>query len=703
MPKEEARYELRSLIGGKVTAIPPTDIPENACTDCSNVWFKNGEIRKRPDTSSFTSTTFDSTVMGFYEYRRLSGYELGDNNNQLSGYENITGVSDSNSDADHRLHFSIVDVGGGTYRVDIYQDSARTAQVGHTANYTGTGVSSITEDNSSGLGGTITVDSVVGADTDISAGFPYFSTASKTILIAVTLTSFYQYDSVNDEWDVVTSSCFTGTTSDFFSFVTYAGTLVLTNGVDHVKKWTGIGNVVDLGGGGTYQTITESGDNNNQLSGYSSITGVNVFNTDANYRLYFSVVDVGGGTYRVDLYKDVARTSQVGHTANYTAASSVAITEDNSSGLGGTLTIDSVVGADTDIYAEIPYYHIARHVAQFKERVFLFHTTEDSIVCPLRMRYSDVGSTWEDGWNQFFDLQDKTDDIVSSLRLSQKVVIYKTDSILLCFYIGGTQVFSFATAVETTGLFAPRTLRAVSSNRGDAHIFLASDGVKLYDGSSYVTDISEPIRDDIIADSELPYANKAFAVTINRENLYLLFMPDSSGNINKCYVYNYILNCWTVWSFPNDDFSGAHEYGGEGSNWLPTASRSGLLGNGTASEQLALGDTTAWDSEAFWDSKDIVLNEYGDDYYVTLKRIIVDVTGGSSNSLIVKLSTDEGSSWTTLGTATLSTSWSREKIDVPVTTTAKRFRLRFIQDSGASAWFQLRKASIFYDATRSAK
>jgi len=97
--------------------------------------------------------------------------ETGDSGNLLSGYSNITGiVSGVNTDSENKLYFTVVDDGGGNYHVNIYKDSGTTQLVGHTASYSGTGAQTVVADNSSGLGGTITVDTL-GAGSGIVVTF----------------------------------------------------------------------------------------------------------------------------------------------------------------------------------------------------------------------------------------------------------------------------------------------------------------------------------------------------------------------------------------------------------------------------------------------------------------------------------------------------------------------------------------------------
>ena len=99
-----------------------------------------------------------------------------------------------------------------------------------------------------------------------------------------------------------------------------------------------------------YDNMAESGDDDDQLSGYYEIVGaIRGVNTDAAGKLYLQVTEVSAGdppTLRVDIFKDLAKTNKVAHTADYTTAGSKSLIEDNSSGIDGYITVDDVVGAD---------------------------------------------------------------------------------------------------------------------------------------------------------------------------------------------------------------------------------------------------------------------------------------------------------------------------------------------------------------------
>lgn len=83
----------------------------------------------------------------------------------------------------------------------------------------------------------------------------------------------------------------------------------------------------------------------NLLAGYEGLTGVTADNSAAGV-LYFDVVDDGlGSTWWTEIYTDPMSptTSRVGHSAGVSASGLVVVTEDNGSGIGGTL--DLTVGA----------------------------------------------------------------------------------------------------------------------------------------------------------------------------------------------------------------------------------------------------------------------------------------------------------------------------------------------------------------------
>ena len=429
-------------------------------------------------------------------------------------------------------------------------------------------------------------------DENIMGFYEYRKLAGTTTLVAVTEDSFYKY--TGTDWERETDGCFTGDADDAFRFTTFIDTCLVTNGKDHVKKYTGT-TAADVDGGDGYQT---------------------------------------------------------------------------------------------------PTYHIAKDIIMYKTRIILLHTQEDSVWCPQRFRFSNAGAfeTWTSA--DFYDVQEKPDALVRGLRLSQKLVLYKDSSIVLCFYVGGDAIFDFTTAVESCGLLAPRSLKAVSTRNGDVHLFLARDGVKVFEGSSYVTDISEGIKDQVLAANEMTYSHRAIAWVIPRKHLYVLGLPDSDGDITSdgVWAFNYNTGAWGPWNISTAKWTGAYEYGGEGTNWVPSKAFSALVGDEKDSMEADMSSTTAYDAEAYWQTKDLVLHRLGDRYYSTLHHVEVECKG--TGSLVVDYSTDAGSTWSTYGTITMTSTWTSHSLYK--IKTAKRWRLRLKVASGASTWFEVRKIRIYF-------
>jgi len=101
-----------------------------------------------------------------------------------------------------------------------------------------------------------------------------------------------------------------------------------------------------------------TGDDNVELSDWS-LNGVDRgTNTDSDGRLYVDVTE-SGGTYTVSLYKDPQRGNKVaeGSTGGSLPAA-VTLSEQNSSGMAGSVDLDSYTDDDTDIVLDVPYYYV---------------------------------------------------------------------------------------------------------------------------------------------------------------------------------------------------------------------------------------------------------------------------------------------------------------------------------------------------------
>lgn len=121
-----------------------------------------GTILPGSNTAGFNLQPGDNQIELFMTYTDV---ETGDGGAQLTSYS-LQGVNTANSDSG-TLYPSIVNLGGANRRVDFYQDSARTQLVAQTGTYAATGTQDVTEANSSGITGTVSVVAIGAADVDI--------------------------------------------------------------------------------------------------------------------------------------------------------------------------------------------------------------------------------------------------------------------------------------------------------------------------------------------------------------------------------------------------------------------------------------------------------------------------------------------------------------------------------------------------------
>jgi len=164
------------LIDGQIVTIDLT----TGYKTVTDTWLGNllGRVLPASDLGTFKLESYPRANYGGAKGTNLlaifiddaAAREHNDGGNQLSGWDNITGISQDNTDLG-RLYASIVADGGGFYHVDLYSDAARTDLVGHTGTYNGAGAQAVIEDAASGMAGSLTVDAVVGADVDIHVYF----------------------------------------------------------------------------------------------------------------------------------------------------------------------------------------------------------------------------------------------------------------------------------------------------------------------------------------------------------------------------------------------------------------------------------------------------------------------------------------------------------------------------------------------------
>ena len=139
-------------------------------TDYTGTASLVGSAYQVPLLVDFTDWIRAGTALRFLD---LYGIPILDTLSQIGTFENATGITSTVLDARGRLWASVVDDGAGFYHLELYNREGKTASdlVAHTASYNSVGLKALVADNSSGIGGTVDILAVAGADADIYIEF----------------------------------------------------------------------------------------------------------------------------------------------------------------------------------------------------------------------------------------------------------------------------------------------------------------------------------------------------------------------------------------------------------------------------------------------------------------------------------------------------------------------------------------------------
>lgn len=150
-----------------------------------------------------TSTLFEDDSVGIeFTINEPVAVEANDGSNLVSGWDDLSGgIKSSNCDSDGKVYVAIT-LDGSDYTITGYPSSAdRTADtnaVFASATYTGTGDVTVSEQNSSGISGTLTVDATgTDADIEVTLKIPVavgdkFEMAAATVTDDGTIQTFFR-------------------------------------------------------------------------------------------------------------------------------------------------------------------------------------------------------------------------------------------------------------------------------------------------------------------------------------------------------------------------------------------------------------------------------------------------------------------------------------------------------------------------------
>lgn len=213
----------------------------------------------------------------------------------------------------------------------------------------------------------------------------------------------------------------------------------------------------------------------------------------------------------------------------------------------------------------------------FKNYLVAMNTTEGATSYPYRVRWShaaDAGAvptswdaadtTVDAGYN---DLIEGGDFVVDAVPLVDRLMVYKENSTWAMTYIGGTFIWDFEKVYSNVGALSRHSVVPF----GRRHFVVSQSEIYVHDGFSdpepilqgrlktfFYKNINRNHTDKVVCVPNYPF-----------KEIWVLFPTESTGLINKCLVWNYETNVWSIKDVPavKGGAHGAIEYADSGNSW----------------------------------------------------------------------------------------------------------------------------------------
>ncbi len=206
-------------------------------------------------------------------------------------------------------------------------------------------------------------------------------------------------------------------------------------------------------------------------------------------------------------------------------------------------------GALTNLISAFPAGVTAltcKQVIEWKTYLFLLDVSEDGNRYPQRIRWSDTADPEDflNGNASSIDLSG-ADWIMGAIKFKGgTLVVLKERSIWVGFATpdDATGIFTFERKSDGTGCAAPKTIE----NLGDEIIFLGWDDVYVFNGIDYESLTEKNVGIALINSIDPAQIGKCFGVVIEEQKEYWLFYPSvGSSFCDAAWCFNYDLNRWT--------------------------------------------------------------------------------------------------------------------------------------------------------------
>jgi len=358
--------------------------------------------------------------------------------------------------------------------------------------------------------------------------------------------------------------------------------------------------------------------------------------------------------------------------------------------LGGMTTAEPLDGTPPIIITAV------KCVRFFKNFVVIFNFKENGTAKPFRARWCVISTpgTWINaaGVGQAGAADVGTVDwIVTAERLGDTLAIYKERSIWLMSYVGLPDIFNFRERISGLGILGQKAI----ANFGDEHLFVGNDDIYFFNGES-IEPVGDPIRRYLFDNMNPLYSARTTIFVAEEENEAIIAFAStaSSGNFDKCLVYNYLEKTWSIREIAasafgyyrrSEDLAWEDDSGSWDNSIYPgTWDERNYLDNSPIN---LIGDASGYVHQLTGLTKDgaalelVVtskLHDFGySDVFKRLWRLQLLVKRGGNYTMTVEVGTseniDDDPVWTTISSFNLST--GKPFIDVDIA--ARFFTFRF--------------------------
>ena len=348
----------------------------------------------------------------------------------------------------------------------------------------------------------------------------------------------------------------------------------------------------------------------------------------------------------------------------------------------------------------------------------IFANYNDGSWHPQGIAWTNVNTLtdWTGGTSGLMTLGDLHGEILRMLPLGNSLVVYTRDSIGMIHYLGGDYIYGSDLRVGNVRVASKNSI----VDLGPFHVFLGEDNFYLFDGSMNVRAIGDDIADDLRDTVDLETIRRCYAADDRINQRVLFFVGSESGKLDKVYVLEYNLSSstmpfrWSKFEF-QDEVSSASTWSRDSALswanakvaadgwddvdyvWSSTRTRGGFPGfvYGTAAGEVFLLDDTVWEDsgtaiDSYWQSKDFSIPTIYRSREARWLEVEAELKGTFAT---LSYSTDGGTTWTEVSTATLASGWDRYRFYFD--TSAQTLRLRVASSSGSR--FSLRWLRVWFN------